>query len=362
MRWIRDGALVLASLIFAFLGIEAALRIADGVRFWPIENLIARQIALLNIHTANEFDPVLGWVLKPNISGGPVGASFTTGERGVRMNSPAVQPISKQAIIASGDSFTAGSEVGDADTWPAQLERMLGVPVLNAATGGWATDQIILRLFQLMPELEPKLVIASFLYDDIGRASFRTYSGGNKPYFKVSEDGALQHHNNPVPVFRGARNELGVARSIFGYFYVANWVMGRIGNTNWFLGGAAYVKVDNDPVAVTCALLSELAGRARGAGVKVIVVLQYGGEQVKQWVTQPVDGVQVATCASQLGLTVVNVWQPLKDTLQSGGLEQFKTLFVMHDQGRTFGHMSGAGNAFVAGLVAAAVRAEFAKP
>ena len=362
MRWIKDCILVLASLAIAFLGIEVALRIVDDVRFWPIENLIARQTGLLNIHTINEYDPLLGWVLKSNVSGGSVDQTFTTGERGVRMNSPEVRPLPKQAIIASGDSFTAGSEVGDVDTWPAQLEQMLGVPVLNAATGGWATDQIVLRLLQLIPELEPKLVIASFLYDDIGRTSFQTYSGGNKPYFKVDADGSLQHHNSPVPAFKGARNELGAARSILGYFHTVNWIMGRIGNTDWLLGGKVYVRASNDPVAVTCSLLNQLAERARASGTKIVVVLQYGGGQIKQWVTQPADSVQVAECASQIGLTVVNLWLPLKDALQSQGLDDFKTLFVMHDQRRVFGHMSRAGNAFVARVVAASVQAEFAKP
>lgn len=66
-------------------------------------------------------------------------------------------------MIAVGDSFTAGSEVADAETWPAQLERLIDGPVINAGVGGYGTDQMILRSESLLPVLQPSAVVVGIL-------------------------------------------------------------------------------------------------------------------------------------------------------------------------------------------------------
>jgi hypothetical protein len=58
------------------------------------------------------------------------------GDEGIRMSSHQRTPVEPGAILLVGDSFGAGSEVDDPDSWPAQLERKIGTRVLNAAVGG----------------------------------------------------------------------------------------------------------------------------------------------------------------------------------------------------------------------------------
>ena len=45
----------------------------------------------------------------------------------------------------AGDSFTQGNEVSDQDTYPAELERILGVPTANLGVSGYGPDQALLR-------------------------------------------------------------------------------------------------------------------------------------------------------------------------------------------------------------------------
>ena len=49
------------------LVLEVALRWYDGVPLLPLKNFVAERVDLLNVQTANQYDPVVGWVLKANL-------------------------------------------------------------------------------------------------------------------------------------------------------------------------------------------------------------------------------------------------------------------------------------------------------
>ena len=49
-------------------------------------------------------------------------------------------------VVIAGDSFTEGGDVGDSDTYPAALERILGVPTVNLGAGGFDPVQALLKL------------------------------------------------------------------------------------------------------------------------------------------------------------------------------------------------------------------------
>src|SRR6185503_17592569 len=115
--------------------LEIGLRAVDGIPLFTTSNFIQQRIDVLVAQTLNQYDPVLGWVLKPDLALYCCDkASFHTGEFGVRMNAPGASWVARNSILAVGDSFTAGSDVGDAYTWPAHLERLLKKPVVNGAT------------------------------------------------------------------------------------------------------------------------------------------------------------------------------------------------------------------------------------
>ncbi|MEM8811846.1 MAG: hypothetical protein AAGF59_04445 [Pseudomonadota bacterium] len=343
--------LLAASLLIGLVMIEAGFRVLNDIPFWPIENHIAREQALLNTQTANAYDPDLGWVLKPGIASNPQDqdTSFTTGDLGIRMNSSTVRPLPKGAILAVGDSFTAGSEVGDRHSWPAQLESMVGEPVVNGGVGGWAADQIVLRAEKLAPVLEPHTIVISFLADDILRAGFRVYGSANKPWFDLDGDDKLVRHNDPVPVFSGKPSEIGF--SPIGYFHIATFVADRLGFGDWLRRGDQNIRNGNDPVAVSCKLLERAHKRFSADGRRTIFLLQHGGDDRHDRTSQKPHADKVVACARAAGIETIDTWPPLLEEFRQGP-DVYRRLFVMHDNGQLYGHMSPEGNALIARLVA----------
>ncbi len=354
---LRDSlrlTVALTSCLVTLVLIELGLRFAKGEPWLPGENLIARRVGLLRVHVNNDYDPLLGWVLKPHMEN-PGGVS--TIEHGIRRNGATPRAIAEGAILTSGDSFTAGSEVLDHESWPAYLEQMLGVPTLNAATGGWGSDQIILRVEQLLPIVRPSRVVVSFLIDDIQRSRYRVYGGGNKPYFTVA-NGELVHHNHPVPPFSGRRDEIGGVRSVLGRSLLVNWTMERVGYEAWWLPDSVYKRVRHfDLQRVNALLMQRLKRRLDAEGIPLTFLLQYGGGQIAHFTSEPAYARELLAEFRAMGVECLNTWEPLRAVYQEQGSRALKELFVMHDEEREYGDMSAAGNRFIAELLSERLRA-----
>jgi hypothetical protein len=356
-RW-RELLLVLASVLTVLFVLEIALRSVDGLPIWPDRNLLFERLLVTNRWPVIEYDPVVGWVQKPNMSFSPESkhSSFTTGEFGVRMNQAEIRPVPRGGILAVGDSFTAGSEVGDAGTWPASLERILGKPVVNAGVGGWAADQIILRAEQLMQDLSPKKIIVALLMQDIAWTQFRVHGGGPKPYFLI-ENGQLIPMNKPVPrAIEGAPIDFGLLQGVLGYSYAVEWTMARLGVTSWFEAGVS-ARVSTSPSVVTCLLLQRLKHTTDARNVQLLLLIQWGGNELgaKEFV-RPADVNDVVSCAKDAGIRTVDTWDALRGVLARGE-DKFQELYVQHDTGSyRYGHMTDAGNLFIAEQLAKALR------
>lgn len=345
---LANTSLVLFSMLCGFLILEIVFRLIDDVPLWPLENRLVKQQGLLKVHTANQYDSLVGWVLKPGISNNPslVSGSLTTGSHGVRMNQPFERSLPLGGVLAVGDSFTVGSEVGDVQTWPAQLEKLIGIPVVNAGAGAWSSGQIVLRSEQLLPIVKPSAVVVSFLEDDILRAGYKIYGGSHKPWFSIDQDGEFHHHNDPVPDF-----DLNIVEAevpVLGYSHLSTLVLEKLGYGDWWRQlNTAYVKIENDPVEVTCRLVDRLAKKTQRKGIPLLLVLQYGGSNIVRLSERQDHATKVISCAEQLGIEVLDTW----DTLRQVQPETLIKLYVMHDDGRIFGHMSAEGNAMIANLV-----------
>ena len=72
-------------------------------------------------------------------------------------------------ILAFGDSLTYGSGVGEDDSYPAVLEQLTGLNVVNAGIPGEETPQGLDRLPQLLAEYKPALLILIHGGNDILR-------------------------------------------------------------------------------------------------------------------------------------------------------------------------------------------------
>jgi lysophospholipase L1-like esterase len=333
------------------LGIcELTLRLWDGIPLRPID-IIAYKASFVTREAAAEYDSLLGWRHKAN-RGDPT--SNITGDYGVRMNSGTIKPLPAHAILAVGDSFTAGADVAEHESYVAQLEAMLGYPVINGGVGGYGTDQMILAAERLIPLLHPAGVIVGILDDDIDRAAHRTFSGAPKPWFEVRRDGELVHHNNPVPppVPRSEND----SAPWFAYSDLAIWVMGRLGRGDLrAIRAGNYEPVDNDPVAVTCALLRRLNRETEAEHIHLLVFMIYPGNVDEKTLARAAKreyAVPVTACARDAGIETLDLWDELLRVMRDDPT-RYRGLYLRYGPRQDgWGHMSAAGNAFIAQQIA----------
>jgi hypothetical protein len=221
----------------------------------------------------------------------------------IRDRAAEIKPLASNAILAVGDSFTAGSEVDEHQTYSAQLEVITGWPVINGGVGGYGTDQMILAAERFIPLLHPAMIVVGILDNDISRSGYRTYGGAPKPWFEVNPDNELVHHNNPVPP--QVPRDQNSSAPWFAYSDLAIWTMGRLGGRSDLLAIRAelYEPANNDPVAVSCALLRRLQRTTEAEHIRLLVLMIYGGIDninILELSFQRQQAVAVASCARDL--------------------------------------------------------------
>lgn len=164
----------------AFLLVATLVLLEVGLRILFAISLSRGMIAISHtpdLQRLNVSDTLLLWRLRPGIKDFPVRthkvyenevplpSAFTvsTNSLGLRgAEEPASQPSFR--VLAVGDSTTFGLGVNDAETWPAQLARLLqrenpGAEVLNAGVTGYSVYQSLTYLRESGFALAPKVVV-----------------------------------------------------------------------------------------------------------------------------------------------------------------------------------------------------------
>jgi hypothetical protein len=348
----RTWALTAVTLISIYVVLEFSLRYLEGVSLVQFDNLIVRDLGRSVLGNVNRYDPVLGWSIREDAEWQEGQKRYTFGQYSLRMPTAERTPPAAAAILAAGDSFTAGSEVDNPDTWPAQLGGMLKTEVQNAGQGGFGADQIVLRTEQLTKLLAPRILVVSFLDQDVLRTAYRVF-GAPKPYFDMSDD-ALVPRNVPVPQGQDQTRDLTVWRQFLGRSYLAYKASLVFGFYPWFIQKENdFIRAHSNEEAarISCLLVQRLASLRQTAHTNIIFMMQYGGaaglDAAPSWF-----GRDVVECARKAELTVIDT-HPVLHAYSQRGVAEYQRLFVMHDG--VYGHMSAAGNELIAGLVRNAI-------
>lgn len=164
-----------------------------------------------------QYDPELGWIAKKSFAGpnlyGP-GVGLYTNARGFRGQAPVddALPDGKRRIVCSGDSFTLGYGVADAETWCARLGSE-GVETVNMGQGGYGIDQAYLWYARDARALEHTVHILAFVTHDFARMAMQSFIGYAKPTLAV-EHGELVVRGVPAPRRDRARTTRRLGRAI----------------------------------------------------------------------------------------------------------------------------------------------------
>ena len=117
------------------------------------------------------YDPVLGWIRKPNTSHSEQSRNKITNwninSQGYRANLENESLVNK--ISCYGDSFTFARQVNDNETWEYYLSKLTNTNVKNFGVGNYGLDQSLLRLKREFLKNKTELVILGVVPDTISR-------------------------------------------------------------------------------------------------------------------------------------------------------------------------------------------------
>jgi hypothetical protein len=336
-----------ASALLALPALEIGYRLHTQRPVLVLDDWRAGRIEDIRYGEKSQFDAELGWVPREEYES----TGYNTLENGIRRNL-CEKEVRTGGILAVGDVFTnGGEEVADGGTWPAHLERLTGVPVLNAGVAGYATDQIVLRAEGLLPVVQPRTLVVGVFEETIARARYASF-GLPKPYFTIEGGKLVRHAPTRLPEEPHA-NWLGSARAALGYSALLDAVLGRAAPVYWLgkPGEQVFRTTDSDPVAVTCALLQRLKARAEAQGVRVLLLMQYARKTVAERTEPGMDAAQVAACANALGLEVIDQL----GALRAAAAQSSEALNELYLQSPGYGQMTSKGNRMTAQLLATAL-------
>ena len=280
-------------------------------------------------------------------------------------------------VLCSGDSFTFGHGVDEADRYGERLAELLGnVDVINMGVWGTGTDQQLLLYRDEGVKYGPDLVILAYFVENILRngASTRFIAGGrsaSKPKF-VIENGELVLTNVPVPAPGTATEEStaemerwkeieerqGVVSFPFKSFLREHSALYKFAHDNFagLLHRAVEGEVDAYPEyvdgrsewEVTKALIRTFRDEAEENGSEFLLVIVPDGRSMEPGTISdtPYQKLEQLCRAESIPL-----FDPLPEFRAAS--EQGEKLYYRYDA-----HWTKAGHALVADLIAGRLRAE----
>lgn len=351
--WINFG-LIAASILFSLALVEAGLDYYAG----RVAGSESMDPGLLR------YDALLGWRLTPGWQGthrhADYEVQYAITAAGLRAD-PDVGVAPTDLVI--GDSFTFGLGVADDETFVSHLNRAAEGRFLNAAVPGYATDQELLWLRELLGRYRPRRVIlVVYLGNDFfdNALPFPLQAAYGKPFFEL-RGGTLHLRNQPVPrTPKSATAQEQDVRRLMS--------QGRSGHGSWWSRAVAGTKLGQlllallparSPetlpqvqwqryapyVALFEALLREIERTVVTSGAELLLVTLPGRSYILlPWsyaaVQQELFRQAVVTSAQDISITAVDVARVLR---QSAATSRGRHWFFAND-----GHLTPEGHTEVA--------------
>ena len=321
VRWLAALGLVGCSIVAGLLLLEIGCRLLRGPQAllnW--QNLvIAARIEANKVDNPEEGSSFshhdrLGFVTTPGYASQRLNFDSQGFRRTPTLPADAVQ---EPPILATGDSYTMGPEVSDAEAWPARLQDILGWRTINAGVGAYGLDQTVLRTEELARRLKPALLVVGFIADDVRRTEMSRLWGREKPYFEpVGSDLALR--NVPVPPPADPSRALSTMQYLFGWSVLLDTVLDRLQWRNDWHMDYARALPSGTGERLACPLMQRIAA----LGTPTLVVAQYlpstwdvPGSAVEE---RRIVGV-VLDCAERAGLATLDLYGVFGDAIRAGG-------------------------------------------
>jgi hypothetical protein len=152
----------------------------------------------------NGYHPLLGYDGLPNVRGRFHGQTVTHNAKGNRgPDAEFDKPAGVKRVVVIGDSQAWGYGVGDDDTIPVQLARLLNeggrarYEVVNLGVGGYGTDQAFLKYLVQGRRYAPDVVVLTVFKNDPVENARTVAWGVEKPRFHLDDSGGLCLGNVP---------------------------------------------------------------------------------------------------------------------------------------------------------------------
>jgi hypothetical protein len=218
-------------IVLANIGVLCIIEgLASGI---TVASLVVREMKGTAERVHTRYDADLGWVNIPNVFipdlYGP-GKSLRTNAQGFRNDAPVAPtvPNGRLRIICSGDSFTLGYGVSNADAWCNRLETVdPRLEPVNMGQGGYGVDQAYLWYRRDGTKIQHDIQILAFITDDFARMRGTRFLGYPKPVLAL-DGGHLVVRNVPVPhrseVIIKLRAAAGALTSLRTVQLIQSWV------------------------------------------------------------------------------------------------------------------------------------------
>jgi hypothetical protein len=346
--------IVVCAILAFVLGFEIGARRDPRVKSsWPLMGQDRIYHPFFKAHVLAAYHPKLGWYTTPNWQRDDL-HTFATCDHGTRLPTKQQRPLPIGGILACGNSFTVGSGVENGDSWPAQLEKIIGMPVINAAVGGYGTDQIVLRTEQMIDLAKPKAVVLGLMWFDALNAELKTYSRASKPYYTIKND-KLRLHNSPAPAFNGICHSVAPLRWLVNRSCLAFTLAGACRLLHWPSeeGEAQVCAVPGTGPEISRRVLRRLKSKADRLGIELVVIMQASADDFGE--PDPLTShTALANAVRDAGIPMVDVWPHIKQ-LHDHEHAAYLELFI-EQPNKKFDHMSVKGNGFIAEQVASMLR------